>query len=486
MLGKTITLDTSKHLKRKVISMIYITGDTHGNIDFSKLKRYFSNRYVSKKDYLIILGDAGIVWSKKDCFIWDYALLGLNVLFIDGNHENFELLNRFPVVEYKGAKCHRIYRNIYHIIRGEIIYINGLSFFCMGGATSIDKAQRINHISWWEEENISNKDILNGLDNLEKVNYQVDYVLSHAAPSFVVRKMFNYQADSNSEILEKFQSQINFKKWYFGHYHENKKWNKYRCFYGDILEIPAMDVGKKKVSFPYIYSDENGHLRNWKTGRRISAKVEDLPEWYYEGYYGYYYSLKGVTDVAFRRSLTSNHLDKDAAVYLHYHGKMKKNKFYEPFEEDRSEKWDASTWRESCKRVCLGIEKYSPHLNLNKLKAAINLNYDHYNQRWELLSFSNPDIVIRPFTDVGTPHYVDTHSLEKAKYVVLHGNRVLSEFLKLEYAIRYASIYMSKSLGIEVWTETIGGKDTPFVRAFDTGHNTLNWVYIKEIKYDEN
>ena len=76
--------------------------------------------------------------------------------------------------------------------------------------------------------------------------------------------------------------------------------------------------------------------------------------------------------------------------------------------------------------------------------------------------------------------------MEKAKYVVLHGNRVLSEFLKLEYAIRYASIYMSKSLGIEVWTETIGGKDTTFVRAFDTGHNTLNWVYIKEIEYDEN
>ena len=217
--------------------MIYITGDTHGNIDFFKLKQYFNNRYVSEDDFLIILGDAGIVWSKRELFINDYSLLGLTILFIDGNHENFELLNSFPIVEYKGAKCHRLSNNIYHILRGEIIAINGLSFFCIGGATSIDKAYRVNRISWWEEENITNKDILNGLNNLEKVNYKVDYVLTHCAPSFVVKKMFGYEADNNTDILERIGSQITFKHWYFGHYHENKTWNKYRCFYSDILRL---------------------------------------------------------------------------------------------------------------------------------------------------------------------------------------------------------------------------------------------------------
>ena len=46
--------------------MIYITGDTHGNIDFDKLTYYFESVYHSKKDYLIILGDAGIVWSSDN------------------------------------------------------------------------------------------------------------------------------------------------------------------------------------------------------------------------------------------------------------------------------------------------------------------------------------------------------------------------------------------------------------------------------------
>ena len=185
--------------------MIYITGDTHGNIDFGKLKKYFSKIYTTYDDYLIILGDAGIVWSEHEHYINEYGGLGLTVLFIDGNHENFELLEKFPVVMYKDARCHRLRENIYHIIRGEIININGLSFFCMGGATSIDKIYRVDKVSWWEEENIGNKDILNALNNLERVNYKVDYVLSHSAPSYVVRKMFGYNPDSNTELLEKLE-----------------------------------------------------------------------------------------------------------------------------------------------------------------------------------------------------------------------------------------------------------------------------------------
>ena len=217
--------------------MIYITGDTHGNVDFGKLVTYFHDKYVTENDYLIILGDVAVVWSEVDNFIFEYDSLGPTIIYIDGNHENFELLNQFPIMKYRGAKCHQITKKIYHVIRGEILNVDGLSFFCMGGATSIDKYLRQNRISWWEEENISNKDILNGLNNLDKVNYRVDYVLTHCAPSSIVKKMFGYQIDSNTEILEKFKSQIECKYWFFGHYHENIKMGKYRCFYEDILEI---------------------------------------------------------------------------------------------------------------------------------------------------------------------------------------------------------------------------------------------------------
>ena len=41
--------------------MIYITGDTHGEIDIDKLdtKNWSEGKFLSKSDYLIILGDFG-------------------------------------------------------------------------------------------------------------------------------------------------------------------------------------------------------------------------------------------------------------------------------------------------------------------------------------------------------------------------------------------------------------------------------------------
>lgn len=466
--------------------MIYITGDTHGNIDFEKLDRYFSNRYVTTKDYLIILGDVGIVWSEKDCFIYEYTRLGLTVLFIDGNHENFELLNKFPIVEYRGAKCHYIANNIYHIMRGEIITINKKTFFCMGGATSIDKEMRTNRVSWWTEESITNDDINRALTNLKKVGFKVDYVLSHCAPSSVVKKMFGYETDCNTDILEKFKEQIEFNKWFFGHYHENKRYGKYRCFYGEILEIPILDEGKKAIKLKILYSRDDGYMYNPKTGRKTSIKVDDLPEWYFNGYRGSYFSLKDVTDTAFRRSYSDNHLDKDAAVYIHYHGKLKKKDNYEPLNGDLWNVWDYSTWRESSKDVCLGIEKYSPHLSLEKLKSAINLNYDQYNNRREFVEYDFDDcFVVRPFPKVYTPHYVDSFDRGEAHYMVCRGDDILTEFIELDGAIKYAEKYISKYFKIDLLRSLIGTEETDFIRAYDTGHNIFNWIYIKQIKYEQ-
>lgn len=227
--------------------MIYITGDTHGEYDFFKLKMFFREKKVTIDDYLIILGDAAIVWSEKENYISKYSALGLTILFIDGNHENFVMLNEYPVVEYLGGKCHKLADNIYHIIRGEIITINNNSFFCMGGATSIDKAYRTPYLSWWPEENIAEDDIVNGLDNLKKVGFYVDYVLTHCGPSSVVEKMFDFKPDKDTAILEKFDNLLFYSHWFFGHYHFDKTLGKYRCFYDNIYELPLISDVKKAI-----------------------------------------------------------------------------------------------------------------------------------------------------------------------------------------------------------------------------------------------
>ena len=219
--------------------MIYITGDTHGDIDYPKLLK-LKEKKLSRDDYLIICGDAGICWSIYDSrrFLSLYNDIGCTILFIDGNHENFDMLNELPLVEYKGALMHQVDEHIFHILRGEILTLEGKTFFCLGGACSIDKMYRTPHISWWPEEEIDKHDIDNAIANLEKVNNKVDYVITHCVDTKTVMKYFYFKRDVCTDQLMFIDKVVDYKHWFFGHYHFDRKINdKKTCLYQDIVEI---------------------------------------------------------------------------------------------------------------------------------------------------------------------------------------------------------------------------------------------------------
>ena len=219
--------------------MIFITGDTHGDIDYPKLLK-LKEKKLSYDDYLIICGDAGICWSIYDTrrFLSLYNDIGCTILFIDGNHENFDMLNGLPLVEYKGALMHQVDEHIFHILRGEILTLEGKTFFCLGGACSIDKMYRTPHISWWPEEEINKHDIDNAIANLEKVNNKVDYVLTHCVDTKTVMKYFYFKRDVCTDQLMFIDKVVDYKHWFFGHYHFDRKISdKKTCLYQDIVEI---------------------------------------------------------------------------------------------------------------------------------------------------------------------------------------------------------------------------------------------------------
>ena len=97
--------------------MIYITGDTHGEFE-----RFGSNCFdAAKGDYVIICGDFGNLWDNSNSEkYWRKWLRekAFTVLFIDGNHENFDMLSAYPVTEWNGGKAHKIADNIIHLMRG--------------------------------------------------------------------------------------------------------------------------------------------------------------------------------------------------------------------------------------------------------------------------------------------------------------------------------------------------------------------------------
>lgn len=225
--------------------MIFVTGDTHGQIDFEKLK-VFSNENTSltKKDYMIICGDFGGVWNPLtiDKELEPYINLPFTVLFIDGNHENFDLLSEYQISNWHGGKVHFISDNIIHLMRGQVFDIEGLLFFTMGGATSTDKKMRIENISWWKEEEISEDDIIEANKNLEKVNYKVDYVITHACSEdcyfYPLFRLGYYKSYRENRVLTNFNALIDYKHWYFGHYHlDGRVDDKRTALYDEIIRI---------------------------------------------------------------------------------------------------------------------------------------------------------------------------------------------------------------------------------------------------------
>lgn len=224
--------------------MIYITGDTHGEIDIKKLssKNFIKGKNLTKSDYVIILGDFGFIWKNEPDKTEEYWMNWFKnkpwtTLFIDGNHCNFTRLNNYPVSIWNGGKVHKINDSVIHLMRGQIFNIDNKSIFAFGGAESYDKEYRTDGISWWKEEIPNYAEVNEALTNLEKVNNCVDIILTHTCPhAFSYELVHEISKDPTENILDEFYKTIKYKKWFFGHWHIDKTFNKkHLCVYDNII-----------------------------------------------------------------------------------------------------------------------------------------------------------------------------------------------------------------------------------------------------------
>lgn len=224
--------------------MVYITGDTHGLFDLDKVINYFKNKNVSKKDYLIILGDVAVCFhggQKDERVRKTLQNLPITVLFIDGNHDHHQQLASYPVCDWNGGKVHFIEEDIIHLMRGYVFNIEGHTFFTFGGASSVDRAWRTEGIDWWPEELPSIEERERGLMELDKVNNEVDYILTHTAPYHVAALMHKEIWKKEIEFryyLQQIADTVKFKKWFFGHFHEDRNiLNRFIGLYNDVYEL---------------------------------------------------------------------------------------------------------------------------------------------------------------------------------------------------------------------------------------------------------
>lgn len=250
--------------------MIYCTGDIHGDPRRFNTECFPEQKEMTKDDFVIILGDFGLVWSnsKKEKYWLDWLNdKPFTTLFVDGNHENFNMLYTFPIVDFHGGKAHKIRDNIYHLMRGYVFDICDKKFFAFGGASSHDiqdgildpddfvdmddlrdtyrrwqkygKMFRVRGVSWWDQEMPSDEEIERGRQSLKAVNNEVDFVISHCAPQEVASLIGFTDRDKLTWYFnELLWDGLKFTKWLFGHYHTNKQiMGKFICLYEQMIRI---------------------------------------------------------------------------------------------------------------------------------------------------------------------------------------------------------------------------------------------------------
>ena len=150
-----------------------------------------------------------------------------------------------------GGKVQALGGNVYHVCRGSVLELEGKKYLCFGGAESPDREEREPGVNWWKQEMPSDEEYAACEQNLEACGDQVDYVLTHDAPSRFLDFTVLASGETNQlhQFLDKILLKLTYEKWFFGCYHRDVQLStKSRCVFCDVIPMGdrhAKRLGKK-------------------------------------------------------------------------------------------------------------------------------------------------------------------------------------------------------------------------------------------------
>ncbi|MDR1410552.1 MAG: metallophosphoesterase [Oscillospiraceae bacterium] len=209
-------------------SMVYVTGDMHG------IQERFAApalRKLKKSDFLLVCGDFGFIWDGgKDeaSFLKKIGNKKYTVAFVDGSHENFDLLDKYPLEEWGGAQARHINGNLWHLVRGQVYDLGGERVFAMGGGENTDfDTQTSSSNEWTGREMPTDDELRFGAANLKAAGNAVEYIVTHEPPMKLkeflgLRQKGETRVTGLNTYLEELSHAVTFTRWFFGSLHLDK------------------------------------------------------------------------------------------------------------------------------------------------------------------------------------------------------------------------------------------------------------------------
>lgn len=206
-----------------------IAGDWHGNLRAAV--SVIDDAVTDRCKRVFQVGDFGVPFNSDPWYfdkISEYAVQkGVKVYFIDGNHENFNLIEEWVEHFDRDENGHiLICDNLYYIPRGTVWEDeDGLTYAVMGGAASVDRQWRAKGYDWFEEEMITPQDVLNLHTNI--AGRKIDVFLTHDCSDdtpwgFVL--IPDPQSYLNRKVIDALLETINPTLHFHGHMHKHFEW----------------------------------------------------------------------------------------------------------------------------------------------------------------------------------------------------------------------------------------------------------------------
>ncbi len=253
--------------------MLYVTGDTHGeNVERFSFKKTPALKDLAADDVVVVCGDTALGWPDSGNYT-RYTMEQLKckpfpIVFILGNHDNYDWAETLPQVEAFGGTMRRIvvdgvaYENRYIVDSWTVADLSGYHCLLCAHAKSHDIEHlyreddyegiamakrrgewfRVAHKTWWPQETLDIEAIEPFIQEHESEHF--DAILTHDCPGmfcdFASPDGGGYPRLKRTEQEKYFDSwrdRLDFDIWVHGHMHyEFYAYRDYEAWYKDNVE----------------------------------------------------------------------------------------------------------------------------------------------------------------------------------------------------------------------------------------------------------